>query len=451
MRPVAHPVSNGMKKKKPEKKKEISSESFKTPKGMHDILPSEWPLRAKITDAVSELADFYNFNRIETPILERAEIFERGVGADTDLVGKEMYFVRSKGEDLLVLRPEGTTPIARAYLEHHMGRAASLQKLFYIGPMFRHERPQAGRFRQFDHVGFEIIGGGSDPIYDAEVILIFQRLLEKLKIKNIVLKINSIGCRVCRPLYKRQLQSYYKDKEKKLCPDCQRRLKTNPLRLLDCKKEFCVPFKASAPNILDKLCSACTLHLKGVFEYLDELKISYTVDNTLVRGLDYYSRTVFEFFVEGPGEEVGALPGGGRYDYLMEMLGGRTTPAIGGAVSPERLIAVMKAQELELPHRTPKKVFLIHVGELAKKKSLNLLEKLRSAGISASEALGRDSLKAQLRLADKEGVKIALIFGQKEIFEKSIIIRDLETHLQESVSMDTIVEEVKKRLVRKKQ
>ncbi|MDO8664879.1 MAG: histidine--tRNA ligase [Candidatus Liptonbacteria bacterium] len=440
-----------MKKKITGKKKEVSNEGLKTPRGMHDILPYEWPLRDKILGIVSELADFYNFNRIETPVLESAELFERGVGADTDIVGKEMYFVKSKGENLLVLRPEGTAPIARAYLEHHLGRAASLQKLFYLEPMFRHERPQAGRFRQFDHAGFEIVGGGNDPIYDAEIILIFQRLLEKLKIKNIVLKINSIGCRVCRPLYKRQLQSYYKDKEKKICSDCQRRVKINPLRLLDCKNESCVPFKVSAPNLLDKLCAACTSHLKGVFEYLDELKISYTVDNTLVRGLDYYSRTVFEFFVEGPGSEIGALPSGGRYDYLMEMLGGRTTPAVGGAVSPERLIAVMKAQEIETPRKSPKKVFVIHVGELAKKKSLNLLEKLRSAGISASEALGRDSLKTQLRLADKEGVKIALIFGQKEIFENSIIIRDLETHLQESVPMDTIVEEVKKYLSRKKQ
>ncbi|MEK7547021.1 MAG: histidine--tRNA ligase [Patescibacteria group bacterium] len=444
-------MSSKKGEKLPKKKKEVPEEGLRAPKGMHDILPSEWLWRDKISAVVDELSDFYNFNQIGTPILERADLFERGVGADTDIVNKEMYFVKSRGEDLLALRPEGTAPIVRAYLEHHLGRSASLQKFFYRGPMFRHERPQAGRFRQFDQAGFEIIGGSNDPIYDAEIILIFQRLLEKLKIKNIVLKINSIGCRVCRPLYRRQLQSYYKDKEKKLCPDCQKRIKTNPLRLFDCKKETCVPFKESAPNLLDKLCAACTLHLKGIFEYLDELKISYTMDNTLVRGLDYYSRTVFEFFVEGPGSEVGALPGGGRYDYLMEMLGGRTTPAVGGAVGIERLIAVMKAQELEAPRRLPKKVFVIHVGELAKKKSLNLLEKLRSAGISASEALGRDSLKMQLRLADKEGVKLALIFGQKEIFENSIIIRDLDNHLQESIPMDTIVEEVKKRLTRKKQ
>ena len=435
-----------MKKKTGEKNKKVFEEGLRAPKGTHDILPSQQIWWDRISKEVNELAEFYNFNRIETPILEYASVFERGVGEETDMVGKEMYFVKSKGEDRLVLRPEGTAPIARAYLEHHLGRTASLQKFFYQGPMFRHERPQAGRFRQFTQIGFEVMGGSNDPIYDAEIILLSDRLLRNLKIKNVVLKINSIGCRVCRPTYKRQLQNYYKDKEKKLCPDCQRRLKTNPLRLLDCKHESCQPFKIDAPNFLDKLCSGCSSHFKSVLEYLEELKMSYSVDNTLVRGLDYYNRTVFEFFVEGPGSEFGALPAGGRYDYLIEMLGGRMTPAVGVAIGIERLISVMKAQGLEAPPRVHKKVFLIHVGELAKKKSLNLLESLRSAGISATEALGRDSLKTQLRLADREGARLALIFGQKEIFEQSIIIRNLETHLQESVSIDTIVEEVRKRL-----
>ncbi len=438
-------------KKTSEKKNKKNVEVIlRAPRGMHDVLPAEMGWWDKIWKAVDKLADFYNFQQIETPILEYAALFQRGVGEETDLVAKEMYYVKTKGEDALVLRPEGTAPMARAYLEHHLGRTSSLQKLFYKGPMFRHERPQAGRFRQSTQAGFEIIGGPNDSIYDAQIILVFERLLEELKIKNPVLKINSIGCRVCRPLYKRQLQSYYKDKEKKLCLDCQRRLKTNPLRLLDCKNESCQPFKSSAPNLLDKLCTACNSHFKSVLEYLEELNLPYLVDNTLVRGLDYYNRTVFEFFVEGSGSEVGALAGGGRYDYLVEMLGGRLTPAVGGAVGIERLIAVMKARGIEASKQPAKKVFIIHVGELAKKKSLNLLEALRNAGISASEALSRDSLKTQLRLADREGVKIALIFGQKEIFENSIIIRDFETHLQETVPMDKIVEEVKVRLKNKK-
>ena len=231
-----------------------------------------------------------------------------------------------------------------------------------------------------------------------------------------------------------------------MCVDCLRRLRTNPLRLFDCKREQCEGFKAKAPNFLDKLCVACSTHLKTVLEYLDEVSVSYALDNQLVRGLDYYSRTVFEIFVEGPGSEVGAITAGGRYDYLAELLGRRLTPAIGAACGIERLIHVMKAQEVKLPVRRERRVFLIHVGELAKKKSLTIIENLRKAGISASESLGRESLKAQLRLADKEKMDLALIVGQKEIFEESIIIRDLRNSLQETVQIMKLADEIKKRL-----
>lgn len=419
---------------------------FQPPRGMHDVLPAEWPWRERISRAARELADFYNFSRIETPVVESAKLFERGIGEETDLIEKEMFTLRTKGGDLLALRPEGTAPVVRAYLEHHLGRMSQPQKLFYEGPFFRHENPQAGRYRQFNQIGFEIIGGANDPVYDAQAILIFERLLEELKIKNIVLKVNSIGCRVCRPLYKRQLQNYYRSREKKLCADCQRRLKTNPLRLLDCKCEPCEECKGRAPNFFDKLCAACSGHLKTVLEYLDELAVSYGLDNQLVRGLDYYSRTVFEFSVEGPGAEVGALPGGGRYDYLAELLGGRPVPAVGGSCGVERLVYVMKAQQVKLPPRAGKKAFLIHVGELAKKKSLTIIETLRRAGIPVTESLGRESLKAQLRIADRERAELALLFGQKEIFEGSIIIRDLRNSLQETVPLPKLVEEIKRRL-----
>ncbi|MFH1246255.1 MAG: histidine--tRNA ligase [Candidatus Liptonbacteria bacterium] len=311
-------------------------------------------------------------------------------------------------------------------------------------PVFRHENPQAGRFRQFWQAGFEVIGGQNDPVYDAQVILVCQRLLEELKLKNIVLKINSIGCRVCRPGYKRALQSYYKPFEKKICNDCHERLKANPLRMLDCKKEQCEGFKAKAPIFLDKLCTMCSTHLKTVLEYLDELGIAYGLDNQLVRGLDYYSRTVFEFAIDSA--EIGAVGGGGRYDYLAELLGGRLTPAVGVAMGIDRIIHAMKVQEVKLPARNMKKVFLIHVGELAKKKSLRVVEDLRRAGVGVSEALGRDSLKAQLKTADKEGYEIALIFGQREIFEESIIIRNLTNSLQETIPLNKLVEEIKRRM-----
>ncbi len=432
-----------MKKGKP---KEEKTKTFQAPRGMHDLLPSDQPWWDRISRVARELADSYNFSRIETPILESTDLFERGVGGETDIVQKEMFTLKTKGGDSLTLRPEGTAGIMRAYLEHHLGRMSQPQKLFYQGPFFRHENPQAGRFRQFHQIGFEIIGGANDPIYDAQIILIFARLCEELKIKNTVLKVNSIGCRICRPIYKRHLQNYYKSREKHLCADCARRLKTNPLRLLDCKQEPCGEHKAKAPNFLDKLCVMCSAHLKSVLEYIDEVKVSYMIDNQLVRGLDYYSRTVFEISVEGPGSEAGVLPGGGRYDYLAELLGGRLTPAVGAACGIERLIHVMKAQEVKLPIQNRKKVFLIHVGELAKKKSLTIIESLRKAGISVSEGLGRESLKAQLRLADKEKMELALIIGQKEIFEESIIVRDLRNSLQETVQQAKLAEEVKKRL-----
>ncbi len=424
--------------------KEKKEEILKTPKGMHDILPEEGRWWDKVRKATEKVTEFYGFQKIETPILEQAVLFSRTVGEDTDIVQKEMYTVKTKSGDTLALRPEGTASICRAYLEHSLSKAAPMQKFWYEGPMFRYENPQAGRLRQFHQIGLEVLGGVADPMYDAQVIIAMYRLLEDLRIKNITLRINSIGCKVCRPAYKRQLQAYYKNNLKKLCGDCNKRYKDNPLRLLDCKNEKCQPYKEDAPNFFDKLCSSCSTHLKSVLEYMDELGVPYILDNQLVRGLDYYSKTVFEFYAEG--ENSWALGGGGRYDYLMEMLGGKATPAVGGAFGVERIVETMKSQGVSLPERTPKKVFIVHVGDLAKKKALKIIEELRHAGISVTEALSKDSLKAQLKAADKEGAAIALILGQKEIFEGNIIIRDLKNSLQESVPTERMVEEIKKRL-----
>ena len=434
-----------MKKKIESPKKKVSSSGFvfQTPKGMHDVLPQEQPWVERVEKAVKELAEFYNFGKIETPIMESADLFNRTIGEGTDIVQKEMYVLKTKGGDSLALRPEGTAAMVRAYVEHGMGSMGQPQKLFYWGPFFRHESPQAGRYRQFTQVGFEVLAGVNDAIYDAQIILMFDRILKALKIKGVNLKINSIGCKVCRPGYKKQLQAYYKRYEKEICRNCEERLKDNPLRLLDCKNHDCQSIKEKAPNFLDKICSNCRSHLRLVLEYMDELKIPYTMDNLLVRGLDYYSQTVFEFFAEG---SVGALAGGGRYDYLMEFLGGRPMPAVGGAAGIERLIEVMKTQEIKLPAKTSKKVFIIHVGELAKKKSLNIIEELRQAGISVAEALGKESIKAQLKVADKQGCSLAIIFGQKEIFEESVILRDLRTGLQEAVILARMVPEIQKRL-----
>jgi histidyl-tRNA synthetase len=410
---------------------------------MHDSLPEDRFWRDRVRQVGKELAEFYGFSRIETPVLEQASLFVRGLGEETDLVIKEMYTLKTRSGGLLALRPEGTAPTLRAYLEHGLGSHGQPQKLFYEGPIFRHENPQAGRYRQHTQTGFEIIGGLSDPLYDGESIAIASHFITDLKIKDWGLKINSIGCRTCRPAYRAQLQAYYKRYEKEICKDCVRRLVTNPLRLLDCKNEKCQLLKAQAPNILDKLCVPCSRHLRGVFEYLDELAIPYLLDHTLVRGMDYYNRTVFEFFVEG--SDIGAVLSGGRYDYLAEMIGGRSTPAVGFATGWERLILAMKTQGVKLTERASRKVFVVHVGELAKKKAFKLIDSLRHTNLQIVESLGKESLKAQLKVADREEAIFALILGQKEIYEESVIIRDLRSGSQETVRLDKIEEEIKRR------
>lgn len=432
-------------KEKKENEKEVVR-SFQAPKGMHDVLPSDEPYWEKIGDTVKDLARAHGFSRLEPPVLEFAELYNKTSGEESDVVEKEMYTLRTKGGDVLALRPEYTPGIARAYLEHSLSRLGQPQKLYAFGPVFRHDRPQLGRYRQFTQIDFEILGGTNDPIYDAEIIGMCSDFLTELKIKNPTLKINSIGCRVCRPIYKKQLTNYYKNHEKELCEDCAKRLKNNPLKLLDCKEPECIKLKEKAPNFLDKLCVTCSAHFKEVLEYLGELGISYELDHHLVRGLDYYSRTVFEFFAEGKEEEIGALIGGGRYDYLMETIGGHLTPAIGVAIGAHRVIAVMRAKEIVPAIKAPKKVFLAHAGELAKKKAFSLLKDIRSKGILVSESLAKDSLAAQLKVANKEGIGLALILGQKEIYENTVIVRDLDSGLQEAVSLDKLTEEIKKRL-----
>jgi histidyl-tRNA synthetase len=431
-------------KEKKEEQKEVVR-SFQSAKGMHDVLPSDEPYWERIESVVRSLAASYGFSRIEPPVLEFAELYNKTSGEESDVVQKEMYTLKTKGGDFLALRPEYTPGIARAYMQHGLSRLGSPQKLFAMGPIFRHERPQLGRARQFTQIDFETLGGVNDPIYDAEIIALFSDLLAELKIKNSALKINSIGCRICRPIYKKQLTNYYKAHEKELCEDCVRRLKTNPLKLLDCKEPECEVLKAKAPNFLDKLCVTCSAHFKSVLEYLDEVKIPYDLDHHLVRGLDYYSRTVFEIYAEGDEAQIGALPAGGRYDYLMETIGGHLTPAVGGACGVERLIAVLRAKEISFAPKNGKRVFLAHAGDLAKKHAFAILKDLRDRGFMVADALSKESLAAQLKVADKEGIGLALILGQKEIYENSIIVRDLMSGAQEAVPLEKLAEEIKKR------
>jgi len=419
---------------------------FQSPTGMHDILPENQGYFEKIYDVVKEIADFYQFQKIETPILEETELFSRGLGMATDIVGKEMFTLRTKGGDSLTLRPEETASIVRAYIQHGMFNLPQPIKFWHFGPYFRYEHPQGGRYRQFWQFGFEVLGEES-AVIDAQIIQIFYNILKELKFKNLLIEVNSIGDSQCRPYYKKLLVSYFKSREMALCSDCRRRLRENPLRILDCKEEKCQPVKAAAPQMIDHLCEECHKHFKGVLEFLDEIELPYHLNPYLVRGLDYYTKTVFEIYEDSKeGKEQGAIPAGGRYDHLVKLLGGKDTPACGGACGIERLINLMKTKKIRLPQPPLPKVFLAQLGDLAKKKSLKLMEDFREEGIQVVESLGRDSLKAQLGKANKVGIKYTLILGQKEALEGTMIIRDMEKGKQEIVKLEKIVREMKKRL-----
>ena len=412
---------------------------FQHPSGMHDILPQEQRYYQKIYDVVSNIADFYGFGKIDTPVLEETDLFSRGIGLATDIVKKQMYSLKTRGGDSLTLRPEWTSPVVRAYIENGMQNWSQPVKLWYFGPCYRYERPQAGRYRQFWQFGFEVLGEQS-PVIDAQIIQIFYNIFQELKLKNLIVEVNSIGDSNCRPYYKKLLANYFKSREVSLCADCKKRLRENVLRILDCKEEKCQPIKADAPQILDHLCEECHKHFKEVLEFLDEIGLPYRLNPYLVRGLDYYTKTVFEIFFENND----ALAGGGRYDKLVKLLGGRETPACGAAAGIERIINLMK--EIKFPKEPETQVFLAQLGSLAKRRSLKLLEDFRRAKIRVAESFGRDSLKAQLNRADKIGAKYTLILGQKEALDGVVIVRDMMSGKQDIVKLDKVVGEMRKKL-----
>ena len=339
---------------------------------MHDILPGDQPLFQKVYNTAKEIANFYGFQRIDTPILESADLFSKGIGLSTDIVEKQMYTLRTKGDDYLAMRPEFTAGIVRAFIEHGMFNLPQPVKLYTSGPLFRYEHPQAGRFRQFHQIDFEVLGD-RNAVVDAQVIQILYNILKELKFKNLVVEVNSIGDNQCRPYYKKLLANYLKVRESSVCSACRRRLKENPLRVLDCKEEKCQPVKAQAPQIINHLCEECKLHLKSVLEFLDELELPYHLNPYLVRGLDYYTKTVFEVFEDTEeGRGLGALSGGGRFDVLVKILGGKDTPACGGAAGVERIGSVLRERLKKEQTQAPveRRVFLTHLGELAKRRSL---------------------------------------------------------------------------------
>ena len=413
---------------------------IQTPTGIHDVLPDDYFFLQKIENLLEELAIFYGFKRIETPILEFAQLFFLGVGETTDIVQKEIFTLKTKGGDLLALRPEGTAPVVRAYFQHSMQNFLQPVKLWYFGPFFRYEKPQLGRYRQFWQFGFEILGEKS-PALDAQIIQIFFDFFSSLKIKNIILKINSIGDRCCRPYYKKSLSNYLKSKINFLCPDCKRRAKENPLRVLDCKEEKCQEIVSSAPQILDYLCQECKNHLKSVLEYLEELEIPYSLEYRLARGLDYYTRTVFEMFIQEK-ESLGAVVGGGRYDGLGKLLSKKELGGVGGAAGVERIVSILK--EKIKPEEKKPNLFLAQIGEKARKKAFKIIKSFRDEKIIIRESIGKDSLKAQLRQAEKLGAKYTLILGEKEALEGTIILKDMTSGQQTKIKLERIIKELKK-------
>lgn len=410
---------------------------------MQDILPNDYLYWEYVLGAVEKYSKIYSFGRIETPIMEDAKLFMRSVGETTDIVEKEMFTLTTKGGDRLALRPEGTAGIARSYITSGMASWSQPVKLYYAGPMFRYERPQTGRQRQFNQVGFEILGS-MDPIFDAQMIQLICFIFKKIKLKNVVINVNSIGCLKCRGKYKTALIDYYRSRFNKLCPDCKRRLAKNPLRLLDCKEEKCSAMRELAPQIVDYLCPDCHNHFKSVLEYLDEVNIPYILNPYLVRGLDYYTKTVFEIVLEGDDRRQSSLGGGGRYDDLVEILGGSSVPAVGVALGIERIVEYLKAANISPLKVTAAKIFIVQLGDRAKKKCFKLFNDLTEAGIPVAESFGRGSIKSQLRVANRLKMKIVLIIGQKESLDGTIIVRDMESGMQEIVDSAKIIRIIKK-------
>lgn len=415
-------------------------------RGMRDVLPNEQPYWQYVMKKCEHMAEVYGYDRIDTPMVEQTSLFIRAVGEATDLVEKEMYAFQDKSGDHIALRPEMTAGIARAYIEHGMVNQPQPIKVYAVGQAFRHDRPQAGRYRQFTQFDAEIIGSG-EPILDAELISIAYHLYHDLGLE-VVVQVNSIGDSTCRPGYRSQLTEYYKKHKRELCEDCKRRLAKNPLRLLDCKVDHCKELAKGAPQTIDHLCDDCKTHFTQVLEYLDSAEIVYQLNPHIVRGLDYYTRTAFEFALPSENGEPGmALGGGGRYDSLLGQLGAReATPAVGFALGVERIILAMKERNVPMILPPRPDVFFAQIGASARKRSLKILEDLRKSGFRVRANLTKEALGPQLALADRYSARFALILGQKEIIDETILLREMQTGSQEVIDIEKMIPELKKRL-----
>lgn len=411
--------------------------NFKAPRGTHDILPDQQPYWRHVESVVHRICSLYGYHQISTPTMEETALFVRAVREGTDIVDKEMYSFEDKGGNPLTLRAEGTAPVVRAYIEHGFHTLPQPVRLYYLSSIFRQERPQAGRYREHHQFGIEAIGS-MDPSVDAEILTLGREFYARMEIAGVSLRLNSIGCPVCRPAYLSELKAYYREHIDQACPDCQKRVERNPLRVLDCKVEGCQPLIEKAPHSVDHLCEECRDHFVQLQEYLDVLDFSYELSHRLVRGLDYYTKTVFEFYAEGIGAQ-NAIGGGGRYDGLAEALGGSSTPGIGMGIGLERVILTLMEQKVEVPPIEPPVVFVAMLGDGARKVGVQLRARLRQADIPATYAPDKRSLKAQMRQANAGGAKVVLILGEDEIRDSVVMCRDMGTGTQETVGLDELV------------
>ncbi len=406
-------------------------------KGTLDLLPKESCKTQYIEAAVREIAENYGFLEMRTPVFEHTELFQRSVGETTDVVQKEMYTFEDKGGRSITLRPEGTAGAARAFLEHGLFNDALPQKIYYLTSCYRYEKPQAGRLREFHQFGVESFGAGT-PAADAEIISLAHAVFRYLGVQNLTLEINSIGCPECRKKFQEALKAYFESCREQLCDTCKSRLERNPMRILDCKSPVCSEIAAGAPKILDYLCDDCRAHFDAVQKYLQAMDIAFTVNPTIVRGLDYYTRTVFEFVSSEIGAQ-GTVCGGGRYDGLLEELGGKPMPACGFGMGIERLLLLMEAQGVPFPEPKKCDVYLVSMGEEAGLKAAALAEQLREEGLSAQfDTVGR-GLKAQMKYADKIGAAYTVVLGDAELESRRVNLKNMRDGTQTELDLDDFV------------
>ena len=410
---------------------------YRAPRGTQDILPEDSYKWQFVEELATEISSLYGFLQIRFPTFEHTELFNRSVGDTTDVVQKEMYTFSAGGsERSITLRPEGTAGTMRAVLEHGLLNGALPLKLSYLTSCFRYEKPQAGRFREFHQFGVEMLGSES-PNADAEVIGVAHEIFHTLGIKNLSLEINSIGCPACRPVYHKALKEYFEARKTELCETCLTRLDKNPMRILDCKNPSCKEIAAGAPLMIDYLCDECKEHFEAVKARLDVMGLPYTVNPNIVRGLDYYTKTVFEFVSNDLGSQSAAC-GGGRYDGLIEQLGGSHTPGLGFAMGLERLLMIMEAQGIEIPKPRSCELYLANIGETAGLKAFELTQQLRSEGFCVEcDTMGR-GLKAQMKYADKLGAKFSMVLGDNELAENKAKLKNMETGETKEVALDQL-------------